>query len=216
MSQYIDVQNQELLWKMFHKIPNVITTDYDKKEDIFKNAVSTVYNNLPPGISHFSVQELQELNKQTMKILLEYVNPSNRPPSVHESNVTPPQVFETSEERTQRIFDEEQKQYEKMTAKPNVPTPSELFQDKTEEDGAITNMDELIAQYQEERNQDMTTYDPPPESITTPNKQESMKEIVDALKKLEESIENLKNAMAITETRVANIEKQMTFTEFKS
>jgi len=48
-----------------------------------------------------------------------------------------------------------------MTTKPDVPKPSELFQEPADPsyDGAIQNMDELIAQYQEQRDKDIPTHD---------------------------------------------------------
>ena len=66
-------------------------------------------------------------------------------------------LVETEYEKTNRIFEEKQKQYDQMTAKPNVPKPSELFQESSplNDDGVITNMDELIEQYQTQRQLDV-------------------------------------------------------------
>ena len=40
MSQYVDSQNQELLWKMFHRIPETSSLEYPVRETLFKEAIS--------------------------------------------------------------------------------------------------------------------------------------------------------------------------------
>lgn len=168
MASFVDADNQELLWKMFHRLPNIDRIDYETKANIFKGAIETVYNQLSPNMSFLSKSDLQEVNKQTMTILINNtrarttpeipVSPTQvnsfQPQSSSLSNV---QMYETAQEKTQRIFEEKQQQYQSMNAKPNLPKPSELFEEKLSDDndGVITNMDELLAQYERQRQQDV-------------------------------------------------------------
>ena len=85
MAQYVDPRNQEMLWKTFHRIPEVTHLAYPVRESVFKEAVSQVYHGIAPNMSHFSMEELQELNKQTLSILIQKVRrevpqPSFDPP----------------------------------------------------------------------------------------------------------------------------------------
>lgn len=216
MSQYVDSQNQELLWKMFHRIPETSSLEYPVRETLFKEAISYIYNNISPNISHFSRNELQELNRQTMAYLIQQVRietpeQSFEPPP----RPTMPQMVETAEEKTARIFEEKQKQYEQMTAKPNVPKPSELFQEPKENiDGAITNMDELISQYQQQRDQDMPKYDVPPDSIATstsvPSTPIKAPENT-SISQNSEILQNILDSIKKLETRMEAIESQFHF-----
>ena len=139
MSQYIDNANQEILWKTFHKIPQVNNMEYSRKEILFKNAISHIYHSATS--TNLNKDQLQEMNRHTMKILLE--------------NIVP--VHETKEETTQRNFEDKQRQYDQMTEKPNVPKPAGLFQDDSLEEGAILNINERIEAYQRQRELDMPT-----------------------------------------------------------
>lgn len=169
MSLFIDAENQELLWKLFHTLPNIDRIDYESKANIFKGAIETVYYQISPNISSLSKSDLQEINKQAMTILIQNVRSKTSSqetttietvntykPSMSSQN-TNVQMYETPQEKTQRIFEEKQQQYQTMNAKPDLPKPSELFEEKTSDDndGVITNMDELLAQYEMQRQQDV-------------------------------------------------------------
>ena len=179
MAEYIDNANQEMLWKSFHKIPRVSMLDYSKKEYLFKNTISTVYHEINPNL-RINKSQLQELNRQTMKLLFEYVFQNNNT------------VFESPEEITQRNFENKQKMYDKMTEKVIVPKPSELFQDSNlVEEGAITNMDERIEEFQKQRVRDLPKFDAPTK--------EELK--VDPLQSILESIEKIERRLDILENR---------------
>lgn len=172
MSSFVDADNQELLWKLFHKIPNIDRIDYESKANIFKGAIETVYNQLSPNISFLNKPDLQEINKQAMTILINNIHARSLPEeasvapvstySSHVSQFSNTQMHETPHEKTQRIFEEKQQQYQTMNAKPDHPKPAELFEEKLsdENDGVITNMDELLAQYERQRIQDVPNIEP--------------------------------------------------------
>jgi hypothetical protein len=170
-NQYIASENQEILWNTFHKIPKVSSLDYPIRQSIFQECLGEIYHQLSPSVFHFSREELQELNKKTISLFLKKIQDTlgkNDPTShvhIHErpfvSNTN--YVYETVQERTYKEFEEKQKQYDMMTKKPDLPKPSELFHEPTDIDGlgesTIQNMDELIAQYQQQRDLDVPKYE---------------------------------------------------------
>lgn len=181
MSQYIDQRNQEFLWTMFHKIPQVSSLTPPQKESMFKNAIGHFYSQMSPT-AQISVPELQEWNKQTISHLVsQFRSPPPPVQQVPQMSRPMPQVYETPVEKTQRIFEEKQKQYSDLTAKTNLPDPNELFKEPNIDESTITNMDELIEQYQQDRQKD----------IPQPFVNTEMQTILDRLNKLEERMENL-------------------------
>ena len=194
MAQFIQTANQDLLWNTFQKIPEVTQLPFQTKQRIFRNAVSHFYQQLHPT-AILSGNQLITLNKQLITYLIEQARPkreelAQRLPQQQQipQHLAPlPQFYESTEEKTQRIFSEKQKVYEQMTTKPDLPKPSELFREpSTEDDGAIQNMDELIKQYQEQRDQEVPTYDP----ISTSTKSLS---IVERLEQLEQRVHALES-----------------------
>lgn len=152
MSQYLHPDNQEMLWNVFQKMSIAQSIPERQKEIIFKQAIGSLYE--PNQI--YSKTGLQEINKKTILTLKQYcLNQKQEEPEKPQPQHQPqPQVFESPQEKMARQFQEKQKEYEELTAKPNLPKPSELFQDHTD-DGVITNMDELLKQYQEQRDMDL-------------------------------------------------------------
>jgi hypothetical protein len=152
MSQYLHPDNQEMLWNVFQKMSIAQSIPERQKEILFKQAIGSLYE--PNQI--YSKTGLQEINKNTILTLKQYCLQNK--PEQEEPQPQPqpqPQVFESPQEKMARQFQEKQKEYEELTAKPNLPKPSELFQDKQTDDGVITNMDELLKQYQEQRDMDL-------------------------------------------------------------
>lgn len=182
MAEFIDNANQEILWKSFHKIPRVSVLDYGQREHLFKNAISTVYHYIDPNL-HVNKAQLQELNRQTMKLLFEHVFQNND------------SMYESPEEVTKRNFESKQKQYDKMTEKIVVPKPSELFQDPSQvEEGAITNMDERIEEFQKQRERDLPKFDVPSSSsvpIMEEIKKDPLQSIIESIRNLERRLEEL-------------------------
>lgn len=189
MTQYIETTNQDLLWNIFQKIPEVSQLQPEIQQGIFRNAISHFYQQMNPNVI-LRTDHLKELNKQTITFLLDKVRPRVVQEGIKQQQQQQ-QVYETTEEKTQRIFAEKQKQYERMTAKPELPKPSDLFQEPTteEDDGAITNMDERISQYQEQRSSEVPAYDPiPTPTPLTSSQPPSLQSILDVLNRLEARI----------------------------
>jgi hypothetical protein len=195
MAEFIDNANQEILWKSFHKIPRVSVLDYSEKEVLFKNAIATIYHNINPNL-RINREQLQELNREAMKLLLKYVfHDNNNSTTATTTTTTTTTLYESAEEITQRNFESKQKQYDKMTEKIVVPKPSELFQDI--EEGAITDMDERIEEFQKQRERDLPKFDAPSSSSSGSSTEEI--KIEDPLQSILVSIRNLEHRLEILE-----------------
>ena len=98
-------------------------------------------------------------------IPLQQTQPPQQPsqqPQQYTSSVTNNQsIFvESKQESFQREFLAKQQEYDMMSSKPKLPDPSELFQTQPEEE-KITNMNELLEQYERQRNKDIEELQPP-------------------------------------------------------
>ena len=202
MSQYIATTNQDMLWNMFQKIPEVSQYSMTQRQDMFRNSISHFYQQMNPQ-AEFNREQLQELNKQTLTYLLDQVRPRVPlpVPQQQQQQQQQQQMVESPEEKTQRIFEEKQKQYDELTKKPELPKPSDLFQEPTtDNDGAIQNMDELISQYQEQRSQEIPAYEPIPNpnapidpSNNTVESSNTLNTILTILQRLERRMDNLES-----------------------
>ena len=206
MSQYIATTNQDMLWNMFQKIPEVSQYSMVQRQDTFRNSISYFYQQMNPQAG-LSREQLQELNKQTLSYLLDQVRPRVPLPvpqqQPQQQQQQQQQMVESPEEKTQRIFEEKQKQYDDLTRKPELPKPSDLFQEPTtDNDGAIQNMDELISQYQEQRSQEIPAYEPIPnpnanapidQSNNTVESSNTLNAILTILQRLEQRMDTLES-----------------------
>lgn len=159
MSQFVHVDNQNLLWRMAHKIPEFDRMNSTQRGSLFKQTVQQTYDSI--GKQNLTREELQSYNRsvlsQLVKQLRTPVPPSSKPPlAPQRPQLTQSQPFvESKEELFQRQFQAKQQEYETMNAKPNLPDASEMFKEKVDDDERIHNMDDLIKQYETQRNEDM-------------------------------------------------------------
>ena len=191
MSQFISIPNQEVIWKSFQRIPQTKNIPLVELHKWFQTTMGIVYSSIQANrIQNINQQQLLEYNREVVKMLMvqvkEYNNqlqpPSTplppQPPSQIQSNPIQPvqsdtsmqtQFYETPEERTQRIFQEKQKQFQNFHQKPDLPNPKDLFQEPTNDDtdNAIQNVDALIEEYQKQREQDVPQYVPIPQPNAT-------------------------------------------------
>ena len=199
--QYIEESNQEVLWNLFHMIPNVNSIPVDESQKIFLESLEIIYNTIPSHLSAICKEDLQTLNKQTITLLLQKTKAYQTP--IVQTNEAP-YYYETPQEKTERAFEEKQKQYEYMNAKPDLPKPSELFQEPgdLEDDIAIQNMDALIAEYQKQRDLDMPVYPNPAEEMDKPSdKPMSITETITSfMKKVENRLDKIEERLANLET----------------
>lgn len=227
--QYIHSKNQELLWSTYIRIPIVQQISNDQQTSIFRKSVETVYSTISQSNStYLSTTELQQLNRKTMQTLLsntkelitppsstipspiQYsqnpINPSEGyfPPQSQQQQPESSYVVETSEERTKRIFEEKQKQFQSFYEKPTLPDPKSMFEEPVQdEDGVIQNVDELIEQYQQERNRDISV-NPPLVQQPTANSSIDSHSPVENREELEKKLESLENRIAQLEEFIQN------------
>jgi len=153
MSNYISNENQRLLWNAAHKIPAFATLDPPKKDFEFKKVVEHIYRKYANVNRPFlSIQELQQVNRETLSVFL----PKSPSPSV-----VPYEMVESRQDKSMRAFQERQNVYENMNRKPDLPSPEEIFREKVGEEDKIQNMDELISNYQKQREMDFNVIAPP-------------------------------------------------------
>ena len=191
MSNYIHSQNQTILWNTVNRIPAFIQLSPPKRDLEFKRITEHFYRQCSHK-PNLSMQELQEINRQTVLAFVSSTSfnsttppppssLSSSPPSPQDQSRRPPlhpntnpnpnsQMFETRQEKQERAFQDRQNMYAQMTEKPNLPVP-EMFKE-TIEDAKITNMDELIASYQKQRNLEIPVLPPmiQPQVIKTESK----------------------------------------------
>tara|TARA_A200000113_G_C8815697_1_gene338746 strand:- start:281 stop:946 length:666 start_codon:yes stop_codon:yes gene_type:complete len=220
MAQFIDEKNQTLLWNAYQRISETSRFSMDNQRSIFQSILSQQYYTLNPQ-HKFTKMDLQAFNKETVRLLLQELrksmivgsNPSQQqqqqpqPQQETQSYSTveqsQPMYYETPEERMQRIYEEKQKQY--TIEKPKLPKPSELFQEPTsEDDGVLQNVDQLIQEYQQQRQQEVPEY--------SPIIQESTSSTVDIsynnnlLIDIRNTLMNLEERLSKVETMLKNIE----------
>lgn len=220
MAQFIDEKNQTLLWNAYQRISETSRFSMDNQRSIFQSILSQQYYTLNPQ-HKFTKMELQAFNKETVRLLLQELrksmivgsNPSQQqqqqPQPQQETQAystveqSQPMHYETPEERMQRIYEEKQKQY--TIEKPKLPKPSELFQEPaSEDDGVLQNVDQLIQEYQQQRQQEVPEY--------SPIIQESTSSTVDIsynnnlLIDIRNTLMNLEERLSKVETMLKNIE----------
>jgi len=163
MSNYVHPNNQMILWNTVNRIPAFLQLTPPKRDLEFKRVIENMYR-LHAHKSVLSQEELNSLNRET---ILAFIPPSvkpstGKPPLFPRENTTShnpnpnqtiPFVVETREEKYHRAFQERQNAYEKMMEKPELPS-LDIFKE-IYEDTAISNMDELILEYQKQRNLDI-------------------------------------------------------------
>lgn len=217
MAQFIDEKNQTLLWNAYQRISETSRFSMDNQRSIFQSILSQQYYTLNPQ-HKFTKMELQAFNKETVRLLLQELrksmivgsNPSQQQPQPQQETQaystveqSQPMHYETPEERMQRIYEEKQKQY--TIEKPKLPKPSELFQEPaSEDDGVLQNVDQLIQEYQQQRQQEVPEY--------SPIIQESTSSTVDIsynnnlLIDIRNTLMNLEERLSKVETMLKNIE----------
>ena len=226
MAQFIDEKNQTLLWNAYQRISETSRFSMDNQRSIFQSILSQQYYTLNPQ-HKFTKMELQAFNKETVRLLLQELRksmivgsnqsqqqqpqqqPQPHPQPQQETQAystveqSQPMYYETPEERMQRIYEEKQKQY--TIEKPKLPKPSELFQEPaSEDDGVLQNVDQLIQEYQQQRQQEVPEY--------SPIIQESTSSTVDIsynnnlLIDIRNTLMNLEERLSKVETMLKNIE----------
>ena len=146
MSLYIHEENQEILWRLFDKLPYIIKNSYNTnlleyKEILFKETIEYFYEENKTKM--LSIVELEQLNKDTLMHINEKLVKMYYIPTKPESNDSTRFSSISSLSKPETITTE----YIPYKDKPNTQNPfSETIGDEP-----ISNMDELIEIYKKQR-----------------------------------------------------------------
>lgn len=187
MSTFISYNNQTILWNTIQKVPLLqqkIQKEY--QANWFRQIIEDIY--IQNQYRNLNVQELNELNKQTISYMINSLKKSNT-----ENNQTT-SIENLDYQDTNTEFSKREKEYEilknntKMNEKPNF--------NQTIEDKAIDNMEELLYNQQIQRDLDLQAVEikelQKPKNVTwDENLENSMQPIIDRMTKLEKIVDNL-------------------------
>jgi hypothetical protein len=204
MSNYIHSNNQQLLWKAVNQIPAFSQLNPPKKDFEFKQVVEYFYHKNAHKMI-LSLPELQQLNRDTISAFI-----PKKPPLVPTQSKSimseRPSFVETKQEKSQRQFQERQFEYEQMNVKPELPSP-DIFLEKGNDEQTIQNMDELILQYQKQREMDLVPFDIQP-PIIPPNVPKVPKKlnILDSTVFPEKEVYDLDNKKSVSWSNTLTVE----------
>ena len=173
MSLFIHNENQNLLWNIISKCEPFTRFFYRNNQYNpnlwFRNIIQKFYSENTSN--RFTKDGLNELNREVLKYMVDdlktLLNPQQVPimeQPIH-SNVS--SFVETREEMFSRQFDEKQKEYNSLLAKPVPPTVDFGGNIKDE---AISNMDDLLRNQMKQREEELKQYSPPPIDVKLSNK----------------------------------------------
>jgi hypothetical protein len=185
--QYIDVNNQTMLWKLIQRSPQFLNNTVNiNREQWFGNIIKQFYEQITA--SKFSIEELKTVNQKTIAYMLSdlkqmeqaqlayrngvgirentspYDNKLSQPNLLNSTIVPRPGTSSLSTANEQ--FNVRQQEYTNMLKPPAQPIPN--FSEKIDDD-VITNMDELLAQQKKQREYDITQVIlPAPQPVNPP------------------------------------------------
>jgi hypothetical protein len=137
MSLFIAKENQQLLYEMIHKTPeiNEVFSNVDEKNRWFRGVIDTYYQKLPSNLSR---EMLLATNRQVLGYMVGSLREMKRP-------ITP--IKKEIPLQYMPIFD--------------MPKPQTIDFSEKIEDEVITNMAELIEQQKRMRERELQEYSPP-------------------------------------------------------
>ena len=168
MALFIDRNNQTLLWEMIHKnqqINNVFDNEQNKQE-WFKQNISKQYDTI--RTKSLSREDLSSINKNTLSQMWSELQTMNTEKTTRNNTYMNTMNLESTYSRNvpkQDIYNSEfenrQREYNSLFER---PVPKEIDFSEKHDDEAITNMNELIERAKREREQEVVSYAPPPQT----------------------------------------------------
>jgi len=171
MALYVVKENQELLWNIINN--NTFVHQYftkigtDKKPGWFRDIISKFYEQSQG--QKLTITDLHNINKSTIAYMIDDIRKeeSKTIPGYVDSDsfrfqsngiYTPPMETDNRKEMYASQFDQRQQEYHNMTEK---KPPKEIdFREKSIEDAALTNMDDLMKQQLLQRERELDIYKP--------------------------------------------------------
>jgi hypothetical protein len=198
MAVYVTGENQEMLWNLIHKNPQILEYFSNKtiteKTEWFKNIIRSFY--YENQYKDLSIDELKQINKDTLTYMVKYIKQivqipiSNDPMPTEEIKKTP---------NLENQFQNRQKEYDQMLEK---PAPENITFSEKIEDTVISNMDELIKIHLEQREKELmdvlpvrpTQVEPAPTEIEL--LKQNVEELKEIIKELKTEVESLKKGIS--------------------
>jgi uncharacterized protein YicC (UPF0701 family) len=148
MSLFISTENQQLLYGMIHKTPEInVFSNTENKNQWFRSIIERFSTQLPPTITR---DKLKEVNREVLAFMMNSLSSLS-----NQKNTTtvPPQ----------RLLKREQPiEPREYTTFYDLPKPKIIDFSEKIEDPVITNMEELIEQQKRMRERELQEYAPPP------------------------------------------------------
>lgn len=168
MALFIDRNNQTLLWEMIHKnqqINNVFDNEQNKQE-WFKQNISKQYDTI--RTKSLSREDLSSINKNTLSQMWSELQTMNTEKTTRNNTYMNTMNLESTYSRNvpkqdsyNSEFENRQREYNSLFER---PVPKEIDFSEKHDDEAITNMNELIERAKREREQEVVSYAPPPQT----------------------------------------------------
>jgi hypothetical protein len=156
MTLFISKENQNLLYEMINKTPeiNTVFSSVDEKNRWFRRTIESQYEMLPQNITR---EILLATNRKVLSSMVEQLRVAQaNKPSI---NVTVGNPVGTLKRENPPNIEQIQSQYKSMF---EVPKPQTIdFSEKLDDD-VITNMAELIENQKKMRERELQEYSPPP------------------------------------------------------
>jgi hypothetical protein len=161
MSLFISTENQQLLYGMIHKTPEInVFSIVEDKNQWFRSIIERFSTQLPPTITR---DKLKEVNREVLAFMMN----SLRSLSNQKNTTTVP---------PQRLLKREQPiEPREYTTFYDLPKPKIIDFSEKIEDPVITNMEELIEQQKRMRERELQEYAPPPLVPSTGGTQENVR-----------------------------------------
>jgi hypothetical protein len=150
---YVHPDNQTLLWNTIQKAPNFEKLGINKTQ-WFKSIIQDFYENEGKFIR--TQIDLQNINKSTIAYMVHALKQMST--SLPSTSGSAERISQYNDE-----FNNRQKEYEMMNAKPLPPQIDQVNEKIADE--AITNMDELIRQQLAQREQELKMFGQSPQQI---------------------------------------------------
>ena len=178
MSLFVHFENQTILWNTIRQHPNIRVIPKNEQSSWFKYHIQTMYEKIPTTWfqSSISTEELNELNKNTIRQMIQDLQPQNQRKEISSTslnslhttmdssitldrnNITQYPVNTIRRDQTNstsNIHDRFKEKQQEMESLLQVQPPSKVEFKISEIDEPITNMEELIQQQLRQRELDM-------------------------------------------------------------
>jgi len=165
MSLFISTENQQLLYGMIHKSPEIrVFSVVEEKNQWFRSIIERFSRQLPASITR---DKLKEVNREVLAFMMTSLRSLSNASSLNQpqeqAQQTPRLLKREQSLEPQRLLKREQSlEPREYTTFYDLPKPKVIDFSEKIEDPVITNMEELIEQQKKMRERELQEYAPPP------------------------------------------------------